>query len=165
MWNEIIIQCSTEVETFRMRTLCSLRCPWDSHGRQILFMGFLLYFVVAEGTLLKRIPMKTQNFPLNPCQKCIRLSFAGIEVPLKYLKMLFSQRKKNKQPAQFPKLNSVFVINSQNPEDPPLKWHISRPFLPGELKEWLPGNPAGIFQPWTIIIRALPSLGISLMLS
>lgn len=148
-----------------MRIACSLRCPWDSHSLQILFLGFLLHFVVAEGSLLNRIPVKTQNLPLNPCQKCIRFGFAGIEVALKYLKMLFSHRKKNNQPTQFPKLNSVFVINSQNSEDPTLKWHISRPLLPGEFKEWLPGNPAGIFQPWTIIIRALPSLRISLMLS
>lgn len=70
VWNEGIIQYSTKVWTFRMRNVCSLRCPWDSDSLQILFMGFLFYFVVAEGTLLKRIPVKTQN----PCQKCIRFS-------------------------------------------------------------------------------------------
>lgn len=106
------------------------------------FMGFPLYFVVAEGNLflkvilsLKRIPVKTQNPPLNPCQKGIRFSFAGIEVALKYLKMSFSHREKTKQTIQFPKLSSVFVINSQNSEDPTLKWHTSRPFFAEELKE------------------------------
>lgn len=55
-----------------MRKICFLSTTWDSHSLQILFMGFLLYFVIAEHTLLKRIPVKNYNLLLYPCQKCIR---------------------------------------------------------------------------------------------
>lgn len=146
-----------------MRNVCSLRWPWDFHSLQILFMHFLFYFAVAEGTLFKRIPVKTQNLPLNPCQKCIRFSFAGMD--LEYLKMLVSHRKKtpNNQPSSLSWTVFLSLIPKLRRSYPEVA-HL-RPFLAGEFKERLPGNPSGIFQPWTIIIRALPSLKISLTLS
>lgn len=54
-----------------MKKVCSLRALWDPYTLQMLLVGFLLYFVTAEGRPAKENPMKKLSSSESPCQKRI----------------------------------------------------------------------------------------------